>query len=74
MHLIYGCGFETIAANPTKLLKRPAKLMNSFTLELHIKTLAQTEDLIVVGSVMNSKDVSEDFSLQYRKTFQTRLP
>jgi len=33
MHLIYVCGFETIPAlSNTSKLKRPAKIMNSFTL------------------------------------------
>lgn len=47
--------------------------MNSFTLELHIKNLVQTEDSIVFGSFMNSKGVSADLSPKYGRNVETRL-
>ena len=75
MHLSYVCGFETIPAlsNTSKFVEATRE-DNEFLYTLHIKILAQTEDLTEVGSVMSSKDdVSVEFSLKYGRNVQTRL-
>lgn len=75
MHLSYLCGFKPIPAlsNTSKFVEATRE-DNEFLYTLHIKILAQTEDLTEVGSVMSSKDdVSVEFSLKYGRNVQTLL-
>lgn len=75
MHLSYVCGSETIPAlSNTSKFDEATREDNEFLYPLHIKILAQTEDLTEVDSVLSSKDdVSVEFSLKYGRNVQTRL-